>query len=158
MGSIWETWRFRTAKFFPFGHPKRLPQWEALGRHGDSELLLNHFVMMSTMATTAAILIFSRQFMTWSVDHGPSLICMSVSNFSHSGHSHTHDGHHGSHLESLQFIYLLPNYKSYRAETLWKAFWQHENLELLKWFCSDIQDGHHGSHLENLQITSAPER
>ena len=85
MGSIWETWRFRTAKFFPFGHPKRLPQWEALGRHGDSELLLNHFVMMSTMATTAAILkIFSRQFMTWSVDHGPSLICMSVSNFSHS--------------------------------------------------------------------------
>ena len=35
---------------------------------------------------------------------------------------------------------------------------QHEDLELLKWFHSDIQDGHHGSHLENLQITSAPER
>ena len=34
----------------------------------------------------------------------------------------------------------------------------HRNLELLKWFRSDIQDGYHGSHLENLQTTSATER
>ena len=36
-----------------------------------------------------------------------------------------------------------------------KASGQHGDLELLKWFHSDIQDGH---HLETLQITSAPER
>ena len=30
------------------------------------------------------------------------------------------------------------------------------DLELLKWFPSDVQDGYHGSHLENLQIISAP--
>ena len=37
---------------------------------------------------------------------------------------------------------------------------EHGDLELLKWFRSDIQDSHHDSHLghlENLQITSAPE-
>ena len=38
-----------------------------------------------------------------------------------------------------------------------KASGQHGDLELLKWFRSDIKDGYHGSHLENLQITSAPE-
>ena len=27
---------------------------------------------------------------------------------------------------------------------------EHGDLELLKWFRSDIQDGHHGSHLGNL--------
>ena len=51
--------------------------------------------------------------------------------------------------------YLLLNSKSDRAETWWKASGQHGDLELLKWFHSDIQDGHHGSHLENLQIASA---
>ena len=30
----------------------------------------------------------------------------------------------------------------------WKASGHHGDLELLKWFRSDIQDGHHGSHLE----------
>ena len=54
--------------------------------------------------------------------------------------------------------YLLPNSKSDGAETCWKALGQHGDLELLKWFQSDIQDGHHGSHLEFLQITSALER
>ena len=54
--------------------------------------------------------------------------------------------------------YLLPNGKSDGGETQWKASGQHGDLELLEWFCSDIQDGHYGSHLENLQITSAPER
>ena len=52
--------------------------------------------------------------------------------------------------------YLLT--KSDGAEIWWKAFGQHGDLELLKWFRSDLQDGHHGSHLENLQITSAPVR
>ena len=39
------------------------------------------------------------------------------------------------------------------TETWWKAMGQHRDLELLKWFRSDIQDDHHGSHLQNLQIT-----
>ena len=52
--------------------------------------------------------------------------------------------------------YLLPNRKSDGAETLWKASRQHGDLELLKWFRSDIKDGHYGSYLENLQIASAP--
>ena len=34
---------------------------------------------------------------------------------------------------------------------------RHGDLELLKWFRSDIQDGHHGSHLENLEITYTTE-
>ena len=54
--------------------------------------------------------------------------------------------------------YLPPNNKLDGVETWWKAFGQHGDLELLKWFHSDIQDGHHGSHLENLPITSAIER
>ena len=54
--------------------------------------------------------------------------------------------------------YLLPNSKSDGAEAWWKALVQHGDLDLLKWFRSDIQDGHHGSHLENLQITSATVR
>ena len=55
--------------------------------------------------------------------------------------------------------YLLPNCKLAVAETWWKASGQHGDLELLKWFRSDIKDSHHGSyldHLENFQITSAP--
>ena len=54
--------------------------------------------------------------------------------------------------------YLLPPRKSDGAETQWKASGQHGALELLEWFCSDIQDSHHDSPLENLQITSAPEQ
>ena len=53
--------------------------------------------------------------------------------------------------------YLLPNSKSDGTETWWKASGPHGDLELLKWFHSDIQDGHHGSHLESLQITSVTE-
>ena len=110
--------------------------------------------------------------MQWSVDHGSSLIHMSVSNFSHFSHLHQnriHHGSHGSHVESLTMMvamadmlslscYLLPNSKSDGAETWWKASGQHGDLELLKLFHSGIQDGHHGSRLESLQITSAPER
>ena len=74
-------WRCRTAKFVPFRHPRWPPQSAALGRYVDSELL-NHFATVATMAATAAILkIFNCQLMPWSVDHGPSLIHMSVSNF-----------------------------------------------------------------------------
>ena len=51
--------------------------------------------------------------------------------------------------------YLLQHSKSDGAETWWKASRQHRDIELLKWFCSDIQDDHHGSHLETLQIPSA---
>ena len=74
-----ETWRFRTAKFVPFQHQRWSPGWEALERPGDSNLL-NHFVTISTMAVTAAILkIFSCLLMPWSVDHGHlSSVCLSA--------------------------------------------------------------------------------
>ena len=78
------------------------------------------------------------------------------------------DGCHVSHFENLQIsppailkvfnCYLLLYSKSDGAETLWKTSGQHEDLELLKWFRSDIQVGRHGSHLENLKITPATER
>ena len=45
--------------------------------------------------------------------------------------------------------YLLPNCKLDGVVTWLKASGQHGDLELLKWFQSDIQDGHHGSHLES---------
>ena len=60
------------------------------GRHGDSQLLKKHNGMIATVAATAAILKISYceltcgfapdQLMLWSVNHGPSLIRMSVSN------------------------------------------------------------------------------
>ena len=49
------------------------------------------------------LLLVHLELMLWSVDHGPSLIRMSVSNFSHFRHLHQnrfHDGIHGGHLES----------------------------------------------------------
>ena len=80
-------------------------------------------------------------------------------------HFDIQDGCHVSHFENLQSTspwanlkvfscYLLLNSKSDGVETWLKALGQHEDLELLKLICSDIQDCHHGSHLENLQITS----
>ena len=45
--------------------------------------------------------------MPWDVDHGLSLIHMSVSNFSHFRHLRQnciYDGRHGVHLESLQLL------------------------------------------------------
>ena len=45
--------------------------------------------------------------MQWAVDHGLSLIHMSVSNFSHFRHLHQnciYDGRHGGHLESHQLL------------------------------------------------------
>ena len=98
--------------------------------------------------------------MPWSVDHGLSLIHMSVSAF----HIFNISIRIISMMVTMVAIlkvfngYLLPNHKSDGAETQWKASGQHGDLELLKCFCSDSQDGHHGSHLENLQITSAPKR
>ena len=92
--------------------------------------------------------------MPWSVDHGPSLICMSVSTFSHFGH--LYDGQHGGHLESLQLL-SAPEPLVGWSQNLVEVSGQHGELELLKWFRTDIQDGHHGSYLENLKITSAPE-
>ena len=96
--------------------------------------------------------------MLWSVDHGPSLMRMSIT-----FHILDISIRIVSMLAAMAAIlkvfscYLLLNSKSDGVETWWKAFGQHGDLELLKWFCSGIQDGHHGSHLENLQITSAPE-
>ena len=43
--------------------------------------------------------------------------------------------------------YRLPNRKLDGAETWLKASEQHGDLELLKWFHSDIKDGNHGSYL-----------
>ena len=52
--------------------------------------------------------------------------------------------------------HLLPNSKSYKAETWWYALGRQGDSELLKSYGSDIQNGGHGGHLENLQKTSAP--
>ena len=103
MGGFGETWRFRTVPT-----SRMAATVGGIGAmHGDSELL-NHFVTISMMAAIAVILkIFNCQLMLWSVDHGPSLIPMSISNFSHSGHlhqNHIHDDRHGGHLENLQLL------------------------------------------------------
>ena len=68
----------------------------------------------------------------WSVDRGPSLIRMSVSNFSHFRHLHQTliHGSHGGHLESLQLL-SAPEHKSDGVETQWKASGQYGDLELL---------------------------
>ena len=90
------------------------PGWEALGRHGDSELLktfcynvhdgrhsshLEDLLLLAHQSCSFA----PDHLMPWSVNHGLSLIRMSVSNFSHFRHLHQnciHDGHHIGHLES----------------------------------------------------------
>ena len=95
--------------------------------------------------------------MLWSVYHGPSLISISVSNFSHFRHLHQnriHDGCHGGYLKRL--VVICSRTISRMKRKLGGG--QQGDLELLKWFRSDIQDGHHGSHLELLQIISAPKR
>ena len=154
MGGFGETRKFRTAKFVPFRHQRWPPRWAALRRHGDSELL-NHFVTISVMVATAAILkIFSCQHMPWSVDQCPSPIRMSVNNVSYFRRFHQNhilDSCHGGVLKVFN-CYLLPIRKPDGAETWWKALGKHGDIELLKWFRSDIQNGHIGSHLEYLQI------
>ena len=146
--------------------------WMALGRHGDSELLKTfcydthdggHSCHLEGLQLLALLELFIMVY-AMVCDHGLSLICMSASNFSHFRHLHqnrNHDDRHGYHLESLQ---LLSAPEPCRMELIvdgrhpGKASGRHGDLELLKWFHSDIQEGLHGSHLENLQITSAPER
>ena len=95
--------------------------------------------------------------MLWSVGHSPSLIRMSVSFNIFDISIRIISMMVTMAILKVFNCYLLPNRKSDGVETQWKASGQHGDLELLEWFCSDIQDGHHGSHLENLQITSAPE-
>ena len=75
--------------------------------------------------------------MPWSFNYGPSFIHMSVSNFSH----------FMAYILKVSNFYLLPNSKLDSAETWWKASRQHRDLELLKWFRSDIKDGQHDIHL-----------
>ena len=96
--------------------------------------------------------------MLWSVNHGPSLIHMSICTFHIFDISIRMISMMAGIVTILKVFscYLLLNHKSDGAETLWKALGQHGDLELLKWFCSVIKDGHYGSHLENLQMTSAP--
>ena len=95
--------------------------------------------------------------MPWAVDHCQSLIHLSVSNFSHfflslihlsvSNFSHFFDISIRiiSMLAIMEAIwkvfncYLLQNCKRDGAETWWKASGYHGDLELLKWFSSDIQ-------------------
>ena len=95
--------------------------------------------------------------MPWSVDHCPSLIGMSVICFFYIFDISIRIISMAAVLKFFN-CYLLLKSKSGGAETWWKSLGQYGDLELLKWFPSDIQDGHHGSHLEILQITYAPER
>ena len=158
MGGTGETWRFRTAKPVPFRHPRWPPRWEAWGRHGDAELL-NYFVTISTMAATAAIL----KILNVSLCRGllamvcPSSICPSAT-----FHIFDISNRIISMMTAMAAIlkvfssHLLLNGKSGGVETWWKALGQHGDLEMLKWFRSDIQYSHHGSHLESLHLLSAP--
>ena len=115
--------------------------WEALERHRDSELFKSFRLAIQDGRLEDLELLKSFR-------------------------SDIQDRRRVSHLGNLQTTsppailkvfncYLVPNNKSFGAETWWKASGQHGHLEFLKWFCSDIQDSHHGSHFENLQITSA---
>ena len=139
--------------------------WEALRRHGDSKLLKpfcyyihdgrhsSHHEGLQLLAQTETLFQVSLCRLLLTVLR-PSSVCHSVT-------FHIFDI---SVMDSTATIlkvfngYLLPNGKSNGAETWWKVSGQHGNLELLKWFRSNIQDGHHSSHLENLKITSVPER
>ena len=51
--------------------------------------------------------------------------------------------------------YLLPNSVGWSGNLV-EGTGADGDLELLKWFPSDVQDGYHGNHLENLPIISAP--
>ena len=94
VGGIWVTWRFRIA--IKKNILLRYPLWPTQ--------------QQSWSSWRSYIVSFAPgQLMPWSVDHGLSLIRMSVSNFLHFRHHHQnriHDGCHCSHLESFQF-YLL---------------------------------------------------
>ena len=141
--------------------------WKALGPHGDSELLKlfchniydgGHSSHLEALQLLAHLEHCSSQLMPWSVDHDQSIIvCTSVvfCIFNISIRIVSMMDTTAAILKVFSF-YLLPNDRLDGAETLWKALGQLGDLELLKWFRSNIQDGHHGSHLENLQITSAP--
>ena len=84
--------------------------WEAFGQNGDSELLkiFCYDIHDGFCSSQFEDLLLSAhlELMSWSVDHGPSLILL-VSNFSHFRHLHQnciHDGSHGGHLESLHLL------------------------------------------------------
>ena len=79
--------------------------WEALGWHGDSELLKTFCYVLLRYPLWPHFA--PGQLMPWPVNHGPSLNRMSVSNFPHFRHlhqNHIHDGRQGGHLESLQLL------------------------------------------------------
>ena len=62
--------------------------WEALGRHGDSELLkpfcydIHDGSHLEGLQLLPHLSFAPGQLMPWSIDHGPSLIRMSISKFS----------------------------------------------------------------------------
>ena len=182
VGGIGVTWRFRIAKFFPFQYPRWPPWWPSWKSWNDIcfqtvsriELKLcgRHFWDMEIQNFQTILLRYPRwppQQPSWSSSI-VSLCCSLLTMVCPSSVCPLATFHI---LDiSIRIIYmmptmtailkvlncyLLPNLKSDGAETWLKAFGQHGDLELLKWFRSDIQDGHHGSHRENLQITSAAE-
>ena len=143
-GGVGETWRFRSAKLVSFWHPRWLSHWEALGRHGDSELL-NHFVTISMMAPQQS----SWRSSFVSLCRGllimvcPPSVCLS-------------EAFHMAAILKVFNFYLLLNCVGWSGNLMEGigAAWRFRIM--LKWFRSGIQGGHDGSHLKNLQITSAP--
>ena len=110
---VWDRWSSWKTSSAPSGKSDWAKTWlEAFGRHRDSELLQTfcYNIHDGCDSSHREDLLFAQgQFMPLSVDHGPSLIRMSVSNSSHFRHHHhhqnrIHDGHHGGHLESLQLL------------------------------------------------------
>ena len=114
--------------------------WEALGPHGDVELLksfrsdiqdgrsVSHFENLQTASP-------------------PKLCWIELKR----------DGRYQSNIFRIaKIVHDIQNSKS--DQPWWKALGRHGDLKLLNWFHSNIQDGCHGGQLENLETTSALER
>ena len=81
--------------------------WDAFGQQGNSELLKTFCYDIHDGRHSSHfedLLLTHLELMPWSVDHRPSLIHVSIRNWSHFNQNHIHDGSHGSHLESLQLL------------------------------------------------------
>ena len=162
--------------------------WEAFEKHGDSELLNSfhpdfqdgcdggrqalgrwrfriakpfcydiHDGCHSSHLEDLQLSAYAMVCWSWSVPH--PYICQQLFTFST--------------FPSELYPWWLPWWPSWKSSVVicsWTVRWmelkiegkhwgsKYGDLELQKWFRSDIQDGHHGSHLESLQITSAPEQ
>ena len=147
MGGITVTQRFKIVKIVPFRYPQR-PSWNSSNdissqtispielkhvwrHHSDTEIqnCQNHSILLSKMATTAAILKFFKRHLllnpksVWAETWWEASQWHRNSKLLKSFHSDIQDGHHCGHLEILQM--------SGWAETWWEASGCNGDSELL---------------------------